>query len=234
MQEQYRIWFISDTHGAHHKLYIPSTDIVICCGDEANDFDPAINYHEALQFFEWFNTLQIEHKIYIPGNHSVAVWNGMIRPEDFPDITFLIHRGHQIGTMRIFGSPYTPKWGRCCAFGIDRDRTNLIWDSLPNCDILATHGPPYGICDLTADRRTGELTQVGDNYLREAVNKINPLVHAFGHLHDEAKHGIKNFGVRTFTNNTKYVNCSVMRFGSKNINNGIFMTYTNDNGKSIE
>ena len=48
-----KIWFISDTHGKHSQLSIPDYDLVIHCGDEANDINQYKNEKESRDFFEW-------------------------------------------------------------------------------------------------------------------------------------------------------------------------------------
>jgi Icc-related predicted phosphoesterase len=45
--------------------------------------------------------------------------------------------------------------------------------------VLLTHGPPAGILDTTLGGQ-----QVGCADLREAVLKIRPKLHVFGHIHE--------------------------------------------------
>jgi hypothetical protein len=47
-------------------------------------------------------------------------------------------------------------------------------------DVLVTHGPPYG----TGDWCGGPVRQ-GCRELREAVCRVRPLLHVFGHIHED-------------------------------------------------
>lgn len=200
-------WFISDTHGQHNDIVVPkdAIDMVICCGDEANHYLPAFNWHESVQFFHWFAALPIEHKVFIPGNHSTAIQAGLILPEEWPEITFLIHELVNIDGYKIFGSPYTPTYCKSWAYMKNRGRLDAVWQSIPECHILITHGPPYGILDLTHDRETGELVQAGCKALWNHVNRVSPFVHAFGHIHQEP--GCNNVGLFR-KNNIDFLNCA--------------------------
>ena len=46
-------------------------------------------------------------------------------------------------------------------------------------DVLITHGPPYGILDVTDERQ-----KVGCEELMKAVLRVQPKVHIFGHIHE--------------------------------------------------
>ena len=69
-----------------------------------------------------------------------------------------------------------------------------MWDLIPEgIDILITHGPPFGIGDLTS---RGE--NVGCQDLLEIVEKITPTVHIYGHIHEG--YGITSNRATTFIN----------------------------------
>lgn len=53
------------------------------------------------------------------------------------------------------------------------------WDLIPeNTDILITHGPPFTINDATP-----ALEMVGCTDLLNAVKRVKPKYHIFGHIH---------------------------------------------------
>lgn len=215
-----KIWFISDTHCQHTRLIIPTgVDMVIHCGDESHSIDRAINESEAVNFLDWFSSLPIRHKVFIAGNHSTAIFNGLVRPEKWP-IHYLNHELREVAGIKIFGSPYTPAYGRCGAFGRPRNRMELIWSSVPECDILVTHGPPKYILDTTlnAEDNFKSITRVGDKSLYNRVMELRPRVHAFGHIHDEAEN--INSGM-LIKDDIIFINCScsTIRMGDK-FNNG--------------
>lgn len=81
--------------------------------------------------------------------------------------------------LRIYGSPWQPEYGNW-AFNLDRGAPlKAKWDLIPEgVDILITHGPPKGFGGQT---REGD---VGCDDLLEAVNRVKPLIHVFGHIHE--------------------------------------------------
>lgn len=201
-----KIWFISDTHTHHASLSIPNgVDMVIHCGDEANSRDRAINSAESQAFFEWYGALQIEHKVFVPGNHSIAFRDGLSKAP--ADVHVLIDEEATIGGVRMYGSPWTPAWGNSWAYMRARHKMDVVWQGVPDgLDVLITHGPPKQALDLTHDRDTGALINVGCAALRNRVVAAKPRIHCFGHIHDEK--GAWNYGSysRGWTN---YINCSV-------------------------
>ncbi|WP_436717361.1 metallophosphoesterase [Roseiconus lacunae] len=146
-----KIWFISDTHNEHSGLQVPDVDLVIHCGDEATHGNAWMNEPESKQFFDWYSNLKIPTKVFVPGNHSTAIEQGLIRAEDFPAVHFLIHDQMEWNRLKIFGSPYTPRF-HDWAFMEKRGKLDIAWQSIPDdIDILITHGPPKGVLDLTHD-----------------------------------------------------------------------------------
>jgi len=82
--------------------------------------------------------------------------------------------------VRIYGSPVQPEF---CdwAFNVENgDAIKKYWDLIPvGVDILITHGPPLGHCGAT---NTG--FDAGCEELIEAVKRVRPVVHLFGHIHE--------------------------------------------------
>lgn len=214
-----RIWLISDTHNHHDELEVPSDiDAVIHCGDESDHGNSSMNEPEARRFLEWYSSLEIATRILVPGNHSTAIEAGLIRPGNYPDIHFLIHEQMDWQGLKIFGSPFTPKFFDW-AYMKPRQELDSIWQSIPDkTDILITHGPPKGILDVTRDMDSGEPVHVGSKSLRRQVeNRIRPRLHAFGHLHDEA--GINNYGTVT-RGGTQFINCACCNLASRLVHDG--------------
>lgn len=216
-----KIWFISDTHNEHERLQPPEVDMVIHCGDESTHGNAWLNEPEARRFLNWYAALNIPIKIFVPGNHSMAIEQGLITPPEFPSIQFLLHTQTEVNGLRIFGSPYTPRF-HDWAYMKKRTQLDPAWQLIPDdTDILITHGPPKGILDLTHDNETGNLVQVGCTALRRHVDtRIQPRIHAFGHLHDEK--GISNYGSYT-RNATQFLNCSCCDLQGSLKNNGIVL-----------
>ena len=218
-----KIWFISDTHNEHAQLIVPNVDLVIHCGDESESGEPWTNEPESRRFFEWYSALDIPTKIFVPGNHSTAIEKGLIRAEDYPKVTFLIHSQHQWNGLQIFGTPYTPKFFDW-AYMRERSDLDIVWQSIPDdIDILVTHGPPKGILDVTRDMDTRKPVHVGSKSLRRHVlDRIKPKVHAFGHIHDER--AFTNYGTVT-RDQTQFINCSCCDISGRLKNNGYVMEH---------
>jgi Icc-related predicted phosphoesterase len=73
-----------------------------------------------------------------------------------------------------------------------------IWGSLPEkVDVLITHQPPFGIRDAIC-KPVYPGASVGCRRLREAVEKLEPKLHIFGHIHES--HGDEVIGKTHFYN----------------------------------
>lgn len=213
-----KIWFISDTHNKHEDLKPPKVDLVIHCGDESESGNASMNEPESRRFLEWYSALDIPTKIFVPGNHSTAIEQGLIRKEDYPKITFLIHAQTEWNEFKIFGSPYTPRFFDW-AYMKERKDLDVVWQSIPDdIDILITHGPPKGILDVTRDMDSGEPVHVGSKSLcRHVLERIKPTIHAFGHIHDEK--AFINYGSVTRAE-THFINCSCCDLAGRLKHNG--------------
>lgn len=77
------------------------------------------------------------------------------------------------------------------------------WDLIPNgIDILITHGPPYGHGDKTIKNEN-----CGCVDLMNAIKRVQPRVHIFGHIHE-------GYGV-TKEGNTIFINASSLNVNYK-------------------
>lgn len=65
-------------------------------------------------------------------------------------------------------------------------------------DILVTHGPPAGILD----RASRNEERMGGTQLLEAVQRVQPLIDVFGHVH--GANGQIVVGV------TRFINCALL------------------------
>lgn len=174
--------FISDTHGLHGEVgHIPECDLLIHCGDCTND----IGQFWLRNFLTWFSECSKAQKVFIAGNHDGAFerWpkqaRELVKMID-PSIVYLEGDSFDFKGFSIFGSPYTPTFYN---WYFNRDRGAAIrpyWDAIPEgTDILVTHGPPKGILDYNAR----DNFHCGCEELMEAVKRVKPKVHAFGHIH---------------------------------------------------
>jgi Icc-related predicted phosphoesterase len=63
--------------------------------------------------------------------------------------------------------------------------------------VLISHGPPYGILDRCENEAHG-FGPAGDIELLNAVERVRPLLHVFGHIHDG--YGQAAYGSTRFVN----------------------------------
>ena len=167
----------SDTHGSHWDVNVPDGDIFVFAGDYT-----AMNSTTELEDFSaWLNTLQHEHKIFVPGNHDpIFQTNESLARESLPeDVTCLIHEGCVIDGIKFWGSPYSLPFCNW-AFMYPENELKKLWAEIPkNTDVLITHGPPYDTGDTTHEGiRSGSVS------LTYRVAEIIPILHIFGHIHE--------------------------------------------------
>jgi Icc-related predicted phosphoesterase len=152
----------SDTHTRHRALTIPECDLFIHAGDITMQGEPEVY----ADFDDWLATVPARHKVVIAGNHDFDC-------PGFRNATYLHDSSVVIDGLTVYGSPVTPWFGDWAYV----KRRPIRWN-IPECDILVTHGPPFGILDTVDGRHPG------CEELAIAVSKIKPKLHVFGHIHE--------------------------------------------------
>jgi predicted phosphodiesterase len=209
-----RITFISDTHTKHESITqdLPGGDLIIHAGDLMNS---GRNPMDIYKFCKWFDGLaQYDHKVFIAGNHDRLFETDPEMASEiytsYKNIDYLQDNWVTVGdsdphdpnvkTAKIYGSPWQPEF-YSWAFNLPRNGEDLRekWFWIPNdTDILITHGPPWGHCDVTP---YGNLN-VGCELLRVRVDELKPKIHVFGHVHS-------GYGYK-FHEGTHFINASVL------------------------
>lgn len=186
-----RIVCISDTHNQHDLIRVPDGDLLIHAGDLTGyGILPQIE-----KAADWLRSLPHPQKIVIAGNHD---WGFQNEPEEalalMDGLTYLEDAEVVVGGLRIWGSPWQPAF---CDWAFNLEPGEALrkkWDLIPEgIDILVTHGPPRGQGDVTFDGRS-----VGCEELLDAVRRIRPAYHVFGHIHEG--YGVTTEGATTFVN----------------------------------
>jgi predicted phosphodiesterase len=195
-----RTIFISDTHNRLKQMTVPEGDIIIHSGDATMGG----KLDEVAHFAKVYGELPHKHKILIAGNHDWMaekdsnMWRILMKERG---ITYLQDAGCTIdgkggqlmpgngiapalGHLAIWGSPWQP-WFYDWAFNLKRGpEIKAKWDRIPaGVDILVTHGPSYGKLDMTLPYGGSLGDHVGCKDLAEAIARVKPKVHAFGHIH---------------------------------------------------
>jgi len=178
-----RILHLSDTHSKHHRLKnLPQADLIIHSGDASF----AGSDNEVLDFLNWFCDLDYQHKIFVAGNHDDCLYGEQI--EGLPDnCHYLYHSGVEIEGVKFWGVPLF------VSDSIQEGRTQQLMAQIPeDTNVLISHSPPYGILDFD------DNINYGCPDLLQAVERINPHYHLFGHIH--AAYGIIQLQQTTFVN----------------------------------
>jgi len=205
---------ISDTHNGLSSVEIPDGDILIHCGD----FTDYGTVDEFKKFNEDIGALPHAVKVVIAGNHD---WLLQSAPETarkaLYNCVYLQDEGYEIDGIKLWGSPWQPFF-HDFAFNLHRGKAlKEKWDLIPeDTDILITHGPPGGKGDLIHSFNSLVIENIGCEDLRDAVERIAPKYHLFGHCH--VGHGV----VRT--KNTTYINAAIMNEAMDPINSPIEFT----------
>ncbi|KAM6503115.1 metallophosphoesterase domain containing protein [Amanita muscaria] len=178
-----RLVCISDTHNTHHtQPHLPEGDILI----HAGDLTQSGTDHELDDALAWLDSHPHPHKLFIAGNHDVALASPQTLARIPPSLTYLENSSIELTIsgrkLRIYGSPCTPKHGswpfqypRVHPTALPHPETHEIWSNIPPLtDILITHGPP--LAHLDADRH-------GCYALLFALWRVRPKLHVFGHIH---------------------------------------------------
>lgn len=198
----------SDTHTRHEGVVIPPGDVLIHAGDFTNTGLPT----EVQAFNEFLARQPHAHKIVIAGNHDLTMdqdsyprlWKKFKHPQQFEatqrllsSATYLLDQEVTVRGFRIYGSPWQPEF---CHWAFNLPRGKALkdkWDRIPQgLDVLVTHGPPVGHGD---ECRGGQRAGCVD--LLQAVQRVRPAYHVFGHVHE-------GYGVTEDGMGIKYINAS--------------------------
>jgi Icc-related predicted phosphoesterase len=175
-----RIVAVADTHTFQEDLRaVPDGDVFIhagdlCRGGRLDELRPAA---------AWLRSLPHRRKIVVAGNHD---WCFVREPAAAVEVLgegvdYLQDSEATIDGVRFWGSPWQPEFNEW-AFNLPRGEALAArWALIPmGIQVLVTHGPPHGIGD-----RSGDLARQGCKELRAAVRRVRPLLHLFGHIHQD-------------------------------------------------
>lgn len=211
-----RIVCISDTHGYHRSIPVPTCDILIHGGDFSNYGEPDMIADVSRYFSELRRNGTVRESIIcIAGNHELTfqpehydkVWKRFRRPkqkekydaaaarEALANCTYLEDESVAVRGIPFYGSPWQPEYYDW-AYNAPRADILTKWEQIPSdTDVLVTHGPPLGRGDVTKGNRVGCVS-----LMKEVQSRVRPRLHVFGHIHEGR--GVTHDGT------TMYVNAS--------------------------
>ena len=183
-----RFVLISDTH--LQEPVLPKGEVLI----HAGDLTASGSRRETERAMRWLGNVarNFEWVVFVGGNHDFFFYHlshemGVNAVREFvrpygENIIYLEDELTTVAGARIYGSPAQPEF---CDWAWNYRRgaeIGAVWDRIPeNVDLLITHGPPFHVLDWVGKER------VGCQDLRDALDRVQPKVHVFGHIH--AGHG---------------------------------------------
>ena len=193
-----RIVSLADTHLQHDPLEIPDGDVLVHAGDALQHGD----LEELRRAVDFFGALPHRIKVFVAGNHEVCLEKrptearAMLEDAGF---IYLEDSSTEIEGLHFYGAPWQPKF-RIWAFGAKRGpELAAKWTKIPDgVDILVTHGPPHGFGDRI--EWGGAIRRVGCLDLAARVRELEPSLHLFGHIHQDA--GVWTEGPTIYANVT--------------------------------
>ena len=174
-----RLVCISDTHMLMPDL--PNGDVLIHAGDVCA-FGTMKEFQRALA---WLTSQPHKVKLLVAGNHDRVLQTNPILAESLipPAITYLRDNAVIVDGVKFYGSPWQPEF-HDWAFNLPRgSQLARVWKNIPdNTDVLITHGPAYGTCDMV-EPYLGIRSGCMD--LRDRILKLPQLqLHICGHIHE--------------------------------------------------
>ena len=203
-----KIVCISDVHGKWNKLVIPECDILISTGD----YSFTGEQHMVRDFHKWLNKQKATHIISVQGNHEKWPEKNFQLAKEIattacPRVHFMEEGLVEVEGIKIWCSAITPYFHNWAYNRFRGEDIKKHWDRIPDDllnkpDIIATHGPAYGILDgvekYNSLTQKNELEHVGCEELLKRIQEIKPKAHFFGHTH--LQYGKIEVGGTTFFN----------------------------------
>ena len=187
---------MADTHRLHRSVFqVPDADVLIHAGDILHNGE---SRQTLIDFNLWLGELPHALKVCVPGNHDAPLDEDPSTRALLSNATLLVDQGIEFRGLRIWGTPATGLSGGAFSMWYPPDRRRLFSRIPSNTDVLISHVPPHG----TLDCAVGAAYHAGDPELRDALRRLNVLLHVFGHVH--AGHGVE------VTERTVYVNATML------------------------
>src|SRR5262249_34581739 len=190
-----RIVALADTHLFQADLRdLPAGDVLVHAGDLMRGG----SLEELRTVVSWLTEQPHRHKVFVAGNHDRCFETHPEKARALlgPAVHYLLDSDVVLDGVRFWGSPWQPAFNDW-AFNLPRGPALATkWELIPvGVEVLITHGPPRGIGD-----RCGMSEREGCDDLREAVFRVRPRLHLFGHIHQDG--GLWEIDGTCFANGT--------------------------------
>lgn len=175
-----KIGITSDFHG-YLPEEVPECDLLLIAGDIG--LGEAFGHSVPLLLTDLAKWIEKQPMpiVAVAGNHD-------FNPDALRSLPwhYLQDESEEICGMKIWGSPWSnPFFPEHWAFNMTEEKQAVILAQIPNdTDIIISHGPPYGSCDLTSGFGGNPPQHVGSFSLRKRMEELpNLKLVACGHIH---------------------------------------------------
>lgn len=194
-----RIACLSDLHGRLPK--VPDCDLVVIAGDicpdpmakNIGDVAAIQAYWLGSAFRGWLGQFDQDVPVVATwGNHDWVSY--LNQPLERLPITWAVNEVVEVEVPRagrkisIGGCPWTNQFFNW-AWMLEPSRLNAYWNNFPKCDVLLSHGPPFGFLDNVP--RSGPQ---GSKGLLEYIHREQPRLVVCGHIHEGYGRTVLNDG----------------------------------------
>lgn len=207
-----RICAISDLHGLLPEL--EPCDLVLIAGDisplSIQQNIPLMDSWLFNKFIPWINNLDCGNVILVAGNHDFwferASESSILLLQSGTNfkLRYLCNQLYYIAkddgsNIKIFGTPYCHRFGNWPFMKTDDILIEKFKEIPKNLDILISHDPPYGICDIDCILENMIPDHVGGTVLADRILEIKPSMVICGHIHS-GEHNPTLIGKTTYVN----------------------------------
>lgn len=181
---------------------LPEGDVLVHAGDMCMGG----RIWELEKTAEWLSKLDYEHKVVIAGNHDWPfVRDHALATNTLKEagVIYLEESEVVIDGVKFYGSPWTPRFFSWAFMKERGEQLAEVWKKIPeDTKVLITHGPPYGVQDLTLYPTGKPDTHAGDEALTKELltHRVRPKLHVFGHIHYSYGVYDKSMLMTTFVN----------------------------------
>lgn len=175
---------VSDLHGN-----LPSVDSIkyadiLCIAGDLSPIDPSKVWIFWNDFIAWRRVLQNTKVVIIAGNHDASLQDKFLVEElTRENIVYLQDSMAIVNGYKIYGTPWTPRFGTWPWMKLEADLDRAFSNIPQGIDILLSHGPPHGVCDIALDYEKRKLIRCGSTSLHKHVLRSQPRHLFCGHLH---------------------------------------------------
>lgn len=200
-----KIAAVSDLHG-NLNVAVPQCDLLVIAGDicpvsGGHSLDAQAAWLDR-SFFPWCESLVdsglTRHVVFTAGNHDNILRKH--KELNFPDfVTSLIDEEAWFDGVHIYGTPWSLKFMN---WHFMENEGGLVYRyrGMPEgLDILISHGPAYGVCDLVTKPvfAGAPKEHLGSKALLRAVQRVKPAWFLCGHIHTGSHEAMRLCGGAT-------------------------------------